>query len=45
MASMPQGGLDIESVITYHYAIGEYLPAFELVESGQTGKVILHWDD
>ena len=45
MSSMLQSGLDIEPVITHHYAIDEYLPAFELVESGQTGKVILHWDD
>ena len=44
MASMLQSGLNIEPVITHHFGIDEYLPAFELMESGQTGKVILHWN-
>ena len=44
MSSMLQSGLDIEPVITHHFGIDEYLPAFELMESGQTGKVILHWN-
>ncbi len=44
MSSMLQSGLNIEPVITHHFPIGEYLPAFELMESGQTGKVILNWD-
>ena len=44
MSSMLQSGLNIEPVITHHFGIDEYLPAFELMESGQTGKVILHWD-
>jgi threonine 3-dehydrogenase len=44
MSSMLQSGLNIEPVITHHFPIGEFLPAFELMESGQTGKVILNWD-
>jgi threonine 3-dehydrogenase len=44
MSSMLQSGLNIEPVITHHFPIDEYLPAFELMESGQTGKVILNWD-
>jgi threonine 3-dehydrogenase len=44
MSSMLQSGLNIEPVITHHFPISEYLPAFELMESGQTGKVILNWD-
>jgi len=44
MSSMLQNGLNIEPVITHHFPIDEYLPAFELMESGQTGKVILNWD-
>ncbi|MDX1509421.1 MAG: L-threonine 3-dehydrogenase, partial [Woeseiaceae bacterium] len=44
MASMLQSGLNIEPVITHHFGIDDYLPAFELMESGQTGKVILHWN-
>jgi threonine 3-dehydrogenase len=44
MSSMLQSGLNIEPVITHHFPIDEYLPAFELMESGQTGKVILNWN-
>lgn len=44
MASMLQSGLDIEPVITHHFGIDEFEPAFELMESGQSGKVILHWN-
>ena len=44
MSSMLQSGLDIEPVITHHYGIDEFEPAFELMESGQSGKVILHWN-
>ncbi len=44
MSSMLQSGLNIEPVITHHFPINDYLPAFELMESGQTGKVILNWD-
>jgi len=43
MSSMLQSGLDIEPIITHHFPVDEYLPAFELMESGQTGKVILNW--
>jgi threonine 3-dehydrogenase len=44
MASMLQSGLDIEPVITHHFGIDEFQPAFELMESGQSGKVLLHWN-
>ena len=43
MSSMLQSGLNIEPIITHHFPVDEFLPAFELMESGQTGKVILHW--
>ena len=43
MSSMLQSGLNIDPIITHHFPIDDYLPAFELMESGQTGKVILHW--
>ncbi|MCH7821811.1 MAG: L-threonine 3-dehydrogenase [Proteobacteria bacterium] len=43
MASMLQSGLDIEPVITHHFDADEFQPAFELMESGQSGKVILEW--
>jgi threonine 3-dehydrogenase len=44
MSSMLQSGLNMEPVITHHFDIDEFQPAFELMESGQTGKVILHWN-
>ncbi|MEE8425676.1 MAG: L-threonine 3-dehydrogenase [Woeseiaceae bacterium] len=44
MASMLQSGLDIEPVITHHFGVDDFEPAFSLMESGQSGKVILHWN-
>ena len=44
MASMLQSGLDIEPIITHHFGVDDFLPAFSLMESGQSGKVILRWD-
>ena len=43
MSSMLQSGLNIEPIITHHFPMDEFQPAFELMESGQSGKVILHW--
>jgi threonine 3-dehydrogenase len=43
MSSMLQSGLNIEPIITHHYEVDEFQPAFELMESGQSGKVILNW--
>ena len=44
MSSMLQSGLNMDPIITHHFDIDEFLPAFELMESGQSGKVILHWN-
>ncbi len=43
MTSMLQSGLDISPVITHHFDMNDYEEAFELMESGQSGKVILNW--
>ncbi len=43
MSSMLQSGLDMEPIITHHFDVDDFQPAFELMESGQSGKVILHW--
>ncbi|MDX1516270.1 MAG: L-threonine 3-dehydrogenase [Woeseiaceae bacterium] len=43
MASMLQSGLNIEPVITHHFDADDYEPAFELMASGRSGKVILDW--
>ena len=44
MSSMLQSGLNIEPIITHHFPLDDYLQAFELMESGQSGKVILNWN-
>ena len=44
MASMLQSGLDLQPVITHHFDIDDFQPAFDLMASGQTGKVILNWN-
>jgi len=43
MSSMLQSGLNIGPIITHHFDIDDFQPAFELMESGQSGKVILNW--
>lgn len=43
MASMLQSGLDISPVITHHFPIKDYQHAFDIMQSGQAGKVILDW--
>ena len=43
MTSMLQGGLDIAPVITHHFPVDDYEEAFEVMRSGQSGKVILDW--
>ena len=43
MIAMLQSGLDISPVITHHFPVDEYQNAFEIMASGQSGKVILDW--
>jgi threonine 3-dehydrogenase len=43
MTSMIQTGLDISPVITHRYHYTEFQKAFEVMGSGQSGKVILDW--
>jgi threonine 3-dehydrogenase len=44
MSSMLQSGLNIAPIITHHFDVDDFQPAFDLMESGQSGKVILNWD-
>ncbi len=44
MASMLQSGLDVSAVITHHLPVQDYLRAFEVLQSGHSGKVVLDWD-
>jgi threonine 3-dehydrogenase len=43
MSSMLQSGLNIDPIITHHFPVDDFQPAFDLMESGQSGKVILNW--
>jgi len=45
MTSMLQTGLDITPIITHHFHYTEYEKGFEVMRSGQSGKVILNWAD
>jgi len=45
MTMMIQSGLDISSVITHRFPYREYQEAFELMKTGQAGKIILNWSD
>ncbi len=44
MASLLQSGLEIEKVITHHFHIDDFQQGFDIMRSGQSGKVILNWD-
>ncbi len=44
MASMLQSGLEIGPIITHHLPYADYLDAFEIMRSGESGKVMLEWD-
>jgi len=44
MTVMLQSGLDIKPVITHRYAYDEFEKGFEVMNSGQSGKVILNWN-
>jgi len=43
MTAMIQSGLDITPVITHRFRYTEFEEAFEVMRSGQSGKVILDW--
>ena len=44
MEQMLISGIDLTPVITHRFSIDEYRKGFEVMESGQCGKVILSWD-
>jgi threonine 3-dehydrogenase len=45
MQVMLQSGLDISPVITHRFHYTQFEEAFEVMRSGQSGKVILNWLD
>jgi threonine 3-dehydrogenase len=43
MTVMLESGLDIKPVITHRFAFTDYEKGFEIMRSGNSGKVILNW--
>ena len=43
MSAMLQSGLDVTPVLTHRFPAEDYLKAFEIMRSGQSGKVVLDW--
>ncbi len=43
MTTMLQSGLNIEPIITHEFPVDDYEKAFEVMRSGESGKVILNW--
>jgi len=43
MASLVQAGLQLAPVITHRFPLTDYQRAFEVMRSGEAGKVILDW--
>jgi threonine 3-dehydrogenase len=44
MVSLLQSGLDLSPIITHQLAVDDFQKGFEIMGSGQSGKVLLDWD-
>jgi threonine 3-dehydrogenase len=44
MSTMIENGLDLSPIITHEYGIDDFQQGFEVMRSGQSGKVILDWE-
>ncbi len=44
MTVMLESGLEIRPVITHHFAFQDFQEAFDLMASGNSGKIILSWE-
>jgi threonine 3-dehydrogenase len=45
MTSMIQTGLDISPIITHRFPYTDFQEAFELMRSGNSGKIVLNWEE
>lgn len=43
MTAMLQSGLDVSAAITHRYPAAQFKEAFEVMRTGQSGKVVLDW--
>lgn len=44
MVAMVQSGLNIAPVITHRFSIDDFQQGFDVMTSGESGKVLLNWD-
>jgi threonine 3-dehydrogenase len=44
MQAMTQSGLDVSPIITHHFAYKDFKEGFDLMASGNSGKIILDWE-
>lgn len=44
MVSLIQSGLDLSPIITHEMPVADFQEGFDMMTSGQSGKVILNWD-
>ena len=43
MGAMVESGLDLKPLITHHFPYTEFKQAFEIMNTGNSGKIILEW--
>jgi threonine 3-dehydrogenase len=43
MIAMLENGLDVRNVITHRMSVDDYRMGFEIMKSGQSGKIVLDW--
>ena len=43
MASLIQSGLDISPILTHEFSVDDFQDGFDMMASGQSGKVLLKW--
>ena len=43
MSQMLRSGLDLSKVLTHRYPVDQFQNAFDVISSGQCGKVVLEW--
>ena len=45
MTQLIRGGLDVAPLITHRFNADDFQQAFDVIESGECGKVILEWNE
>jgi threonine 3-dehydrogenase len=45
MTVLLQSGLDIQPVITHRFSYSDFEEGFQVMRSGNSGKVILNWEE